>query len=221
MGNAVATTSAWGADMPGIAPRNRKTSRRVESSPIRRGARSPPAHGLRTSSSFDSMARSRAKSSSSFERRSCVRDRTKRFGVRSLLLQGASGLFEFSPAGWVDECRPPVPVRARVPVLARDRGRVRGWGSGRGGSGRGTGSAGPAELRAGARLPQAGRGRLAPSRGSSEGASGTTGFHRDLEQRQFNRRQCFRRFPGHYFRLRSTALGGSITFARSPYWDAK
>jgi len=28
----------------------------------------------------------------------------ERFGVRSLFLQGASGLFEFSPLGWVDEC---------------------------------------------------------------------------------------------------------------------
>src|SRR5881397_3185312 len=75
-GNAVAMTSAWDADIPGIAPRNRKTSRRAESF-SNSASRSVAARAwASTASSFDAMARSRAKSSSSFERRSCVRDRT-------------------------------------------------------------------------------------------------------------------------------------------------
>ncbi|HEX9567359.1 MAG TPA: hypothetical protein VGA48_07180 [Thermoplasmata archaeon] len=110
----------------------------------------------------------------------------ERFRVRSFLFQGASGLFEFSPLGWVDEC-----------VLRSRSGLRFGFrhGTGRGfGLGKRKGRLRPRDRIRRDRLSR-GQGHVFLGQvevfqlleGRFGRGFGDGGFHRDLEQRRFNR----------------------------------
>src|SRR5256712_8326071 len=126
-------------------------------SPIRRGARSPPAHGPRLLlPSIRWLVRGRGAPPPSRGDPACGIGRTLR---RPLALSPRRvGALRVQAAGMGRRMRPPVPVRARVPVLARDRGSVRVGEAEGGAPAAGPDSAGPAEPTAGARLPRVSRG---------------------------------------------------------------
>src|SRR2546428_3742079 len=126
-------------------------------SPIRRGARSPPAHGPRLLlPSIRWLVRGRGATPPSRGDPACGIGRTLR---RPLALSPRRvGSLRVQPAGMGRRMRPPVPVRARFPVLARDRGSVRVGEAEGGAPAAGPDSAGPAEPTAGARLPRGSRG---------------------------------------------------------------
>src|SRR3989449_1961827 len=130
-------------------------------SPVRRVARSPPAHGPRlVLPSKRWLVRGHEAAPPSRGDPACGIGRTLR---RPLVpFPRRVGSLRVQPAVMGRRMRPPVPVRAPVQVPARDRARV-GVGEAEGGApDAGPDSAGPAEPRAGARLPRAGRGLLAP-----------------------------------------------------------
>src|SRR5437899_4676507 len=128
-------------------------------SPIRRVARSPPAHGPRLLlPSIRWLVRGRRATPPSREDPACGIGRTLR---RPLALSPRRvGSLRVQTAVLGRRMRPPVPVRAPVP--AGDRARVRVGEAEGGAPDAGPDSAGPAEPRAGARLPRSGRGLPAP-----------------------------------------------------------
>src|SRR2546425_11845750 len=133
-------------------------------SPIRRVARSPPAHGPRlVLLSMRWLARARRAAPPSRGDPACGIGRTLR-RPRAPSPRRV-GPLRAPPAAMGRRKRPPVPVRALVQVLARDRERVRvGEAEGEAPDGA-PGSAGPAELLAGScprvvRGPPTPRGRV-------------------------------------------------------------
>src|SRR3989441_3265377 len=144
-------------------------------SPIRRGARSPPAHGPRLLlPSIRWLVRGRGATPPSRGDPACGIGRTLR---RPLALSPRRvGSLRVQPAGMGRRMRPPVPVRARVPVLARDRGSVRVGEAEGGAPAAGPDSAGPAEPTGGGRLALVSRGRPARRRAVRKGLRGLGGL---------------------------------------------
>src|SRR5207245_9174168 len=121
-------------------------------SPIQRVARSPPAHGFRLLlPSIRWLVRGRRATPPSREDPACGIGRTLR---RPLALSPRRvGSLRVQTAVLGRRMRPPVPVRARVPVLARDRDWRRLVEAEGGAAAAGPDAAGPAEPTAGPPLP--------------------------------------------------------------------
>src|SRR2546430_6324672 len=148
-------------------------------SPIRRVARSPPAHGPRlVLLSMRWLARARRAAPPSRGDPACGIGRTLR-RPRAPSPRRV-GPLRAPPAAMGRRKRPPVPVRALVQVLARDRERVRvGEAEGEAPDGA-PGSAGPAELLAGA-WPRVVRGAPTPRGGGRAGLAGAPAAARAQE----------------------------------------
>src|SRR3989441_11268733 len=148
-------------------------------SPIRRVARSPPANGPRLLlPSIRWLVRGRRATPPSRGDPACGIGRTLR---RPLALSPRRvGSLRVQPGGMGRRMRPPVPVRARVPVLARDRGWVRVGEAEGGAPAAGPDSAGAGGAGAGGRLPRGRRGLPAPRGAVWTGAGGSEVLVRDV-----------------------------------------